>query len=211
MTRSDYITVYEPVQASFSASQTEGIAPVTVLFENSSSGDFAACVWTFGDGEGSAECSDPSHAYAAPGSYTVTLTVSGLGGTDTLTRSDYITVYEQARADFSASPAVGTPPLAVQFSNTSSGDYDNSLWNFGDGVTSTLHSPTHVYSAVGTYTVTLSIDGSGGTDTETKPAYISVEPYKVYLPRVTRHGGDARHQPGRSLHRQVGTRKRRSD
>ena len=42
----------------------------------------------------------------------------------------------------------------VTFTNTSANS-DGWLWNFGDGTTSTIQSPTHVYSVVGTYTVTL--------------------------------------------------------
>jgi PKD repeat protein len=71
--------------------------------------------------------------------------------------------------------------------NTSTGEYDTSLWLFGDGVTSTLTSPTHTYVAVGSYTVTLTVDGSGGTDTEIKERYITVQ-HGVYLPVILRGG-----------------------
>jgi PKD repeat protein len=97
-----------------------------------------------------------------------------------------VTIYEPVVADFVGAPTSGLVPLTVAFNNTSTGDYTDSLWHFGDGVTSTLDSPTHTYSAVGSYTVTLTMDGPGGTDTETKPDYITVEPFNVYLPLVTR-------------------------
>ncbi|MGD2146786.1 MAG: PKD domain-containing protein [Anaerolineae bacterium] len=60
------------------------------------------------------------------------------------------------------------------------------LCRFGDGLTSTLESPTHAYCAVGTYSVTLSIAGPGGADTEAKVDYITVEPFDVYLPLTLR-------------------------
>ena len=60
------------------------------------------------------------------------------------------------------------------FTNTSTGDYATNWWNFGDGVTSTLDSPTHTYTTGKAYTVTLSVSGLGGTDTVTRTNYISV-------------------------------------
>ena len=77
-------------------------------------------------------------------------------------------------ADFVASPPSGAVPLAVQFTNLSSGDYDTSLWNFGDGVTNTLENPSHTYVAVGVYTVSLSVSGLGGSDQLTRTHYITV-------------------------------------
>jgi len=81
------------VQAAFTASPTVGVAPLTVVFTNTSTGDFDTCAWTFGDGGSSSDCNDPSHTYNSGGVYTVTLTVSGLGGSDTETKVEYITVY----------------------------------------------------------------------------------------------------------------------
>ncbi len=79
--------------AEFSATPTSGNAPLIVTFTNESTGDLDTCAWTFGDGGTSNHCNNPVHTYAAAGVYTVTLTVSGSGGVDTLTRPDYITVY----------------------------------------------------------------------------------------------------------------------
>jgi serine protease len=180
VTRADYITVYEPPQADFTASPTEGVAPLTVDLENLSSGDYDTCQWDFGDGTTSVLI-DPSHIYETPGEYTVALTVSGPGGSDTLTRTDYIAAYEAVVADFSGSPTSGLTPLTVDFTNASSGDYDTCLWDFGDGVTSTLKSPSHTYTAVGVYTVTLAIAGPAGTDTEIKSGFIAVEPPEYTL------------------------------
>ena len=94
-----------------------------------------------------------------------------------------VTLYEPVEADFTGWPTSGVAPLTVVFTNTSSGDYTTSLWDFGDGVTGTLESPTHTYIAAGIYTVTLTVSGPGGSDTETKAEYISVK-HAVYLPLV---------------------------
>jgi len=89
-------------------------------------------------------------------------------------------------ADFTAWPTTGVAPLTVVFTNTSTCNYTTSLWDFGDGTTSTLGSPTHTYTATGVYTVALTVSGPGGSDTETKPEYIKVD-YGIYLPLILRN------------------------
>jgi len=78
-------------------------------------------------------------------------------------------------ADFSGSPTSGTAPLTVFFSDLSTGDITSWSWDFGDGVgTSTAQNPSYRYDNAGTYTVSLTVTGPGGSDTETKPDYITV-------------------------------------
>lgn len=78
------------------------------------------------------------------------------------------------QADFMAAPSSGLAPLQVSFSDRSSGEVTSRLWRFGDRATSTDVDPVHTYAAAGTYTVSLTITGPTGTDTETKQAFISV-------------------------------------
>jgi PKD repeat protein len=161
------------------------VLPLTVTFTNTSTGDYTSSLWDFGDGITSTLTS-PTHTYTAAGGYTVTLTVSDGLDSSTITHTNYITVYAPVRADFTASPTSGLAPLTVVFTNTSSGDYTSSLWDFGDVATSTLESPTHIYTAGGVYTVTLTVSGPGGSDTETKEGYITVR-YGLYLPLIVRN------------------------
>jgi PKD repeat protein len=77
-------------------------------------------------------------------------------------------------ASFSAAPTSGAPPLAVQFTDTSTGGPTAWAWTFGDGTSSAVQSPTHIYTAAGTYSVTLTVTNSVGTDTVTKTGLISV-------------------------------------
>ena len=46
------------------------------------------------------------------------------------------------------------------------------LWDFGDGATSTEANPSHTYGAYGSYTVSLTVNGPRGTDSETRTGYI---------------------------------------
>jgi PKD repeat protein len=93
-TKTNYITVTSPPPppvANFSASPTSGTAPLTVNFTDSSTGTVASWSWTFGDG-GTSTVQNPSHTYTAAGTYTVTLTVTGPGGSNTNTKTNYINV-----------------------------------------------------------------------------------------------------------------------
>jgi hypothetical protein len=172
------------VQADFSASPTSGIAPLEASFTNNSSGDYDTCTWTFGDGGTSNDCNNSTHTYTAVGVYTVALTVSGPGGGDTLTRTDYIMVAEGLHAAFTGNPTHGIAPLEVSFTNSSTGDYDTCVWDFGDGDTSDdCSNPGHIYTQAGVYTVSLTVSGAGGTDIAVQSEYIEVlAGYKLYLP-----------------------------
>jgi PKD repeat protein len=159
--------------ADFSGSPTGGPAPLTVAFTNTSTGDYDTFLWDLGDGSTSSEA-NPSHIYSNPGAYTVSLTVTGLAGSDTLTREGYITAYTPVSANFTGAPRVGVAPLGVAFTNTSTGDYTTSFWRFGDGTTSAQKNPGHRYASIGNYTVILTVKGPGGTNTLTRTDYIGV-------------------------------------
>ncbi len=77
-------------------------------------------------------------------------------------------------ANFSADNTTVLVGGTVNFTDLSSGNPTSWSWNFGDGGTSTQQNPSHVYSSVGDYTVSLTVSNANGSDTETKNAYIHV-------------------------------------
>ncbi|WP_165394850.1 PKD domain-containing protein [Methanofollis fontis] len=83
--------------ADFRANRTVGTAPLTVEFNDTSSGMPESWAWEFGDGATSEE-QNPVHTYGLPGTYTVSLTVSTATGSDTMTKPDYIRVAEPVGA-----------------------------------------------------------------------------------------------------------------
>src|SRR5215471_18925323 len=160
------VTGPRPV-ANFSASPTSGQAPLTVAFSDASTGKITTRMWNFGDGT-SSTAQSPTHTYSTIGTYTVRLTAIGPGGNNTVTKTDYITVTGPPPvANFSASPSSGQAPLAVTFTDSSSGGITTRMWNFGDGTSGTTQSPTHTYSTPGTYTVQLTVTGPNGSTTTT--------------------------------------------
>jgi len=128
-------------------------------FIDQSTGDPTSWSWNFGDG-GTSSQRNPVHTYAAVGTYTVVLTVSNAGGSN------------------SASEAVkiepGLPPEAafeftvngkqVNFVDRSKNNPASWSWSFGDGGTSTQQNPVHVYASAGSYTVTLTVTNADGSN-----------------------------------------------
>lgn len=177
--RDNFINVSGPVatlNALFIGTPVSGPAPLDVQFTDQSTGYVSNHSWSFGDG-GSSAVKNPTRRYTAPGQYTVRLIVSGASGSDTLTKPNYITVTSASGAPvaaFAASPLSGTRPLTVTFTDQSTGNPTSWQWTFGDGNSSSQRNPTHTYTAAGSYNVTLRVTGPGGTDTESKNAYIVV-------------------------------------
>ncbi len=325
-----YITVTAPAPpvAEFSGSPTSGEYPLTVNFTDMSSGSPTSWDWDFGDGIGTSTAQNPSYTYDAIGTYTVTLIVTSVYGSDTEAKIDYINVTDQAQsakvyaqsdnsvlgtytgsyantaaadnvyevitealstshprkttsnaehiwtfdlgsggsdmmfylegyrpnnsdgddfvfqystddvtylalftvassveqtyslampagltgtvyvrvtddnrawdlssldavyvdqmyfefgtapappvANFAGSPASGSYPLTVNFTDLSTGAPTSWSWNFGDGGTSTAQNPSHTYNSIGTYTVSMTATNAYGSDPETKTGYITV-------------------------------------
>lgn len=89
----EYVGAAPPPAADFSATPREGVRPLLVTFTDLSLGSITDWLWGFGDGA-TAVMTHPTHTYTAAGVYTVSLRVTGPGGSDMLTRTHYITVTE---------------------------------------------------------------------------------------------------------------------
>jgi len=181
-TKTDYISVAPPagdIAAGFIVVPTSGVKPLAVQFTDisTSTSGITGWSWDFGD-TGTSAAQSPLHTYNTEGMYTVSLTVSGLDGSDTKTRTNFITVYAtgEITANFFASPPSGNEPLTVWFTDTSmaTSGVDTWAWDFGDGGTSAVQFPQYVYNSHGTYTVSLTVTGPDGSDTETKVDFITV-------------------------------------
>ena len=77
-------------------------------------------------------------------------------------------------ANFTASTTTGTAPLAMNFTSTSTGSISTYAWTFDDGTNSTSQNPIKTYSTAGSYTVSLTVTGPGGSNTKTVANYITV-------------------------------------
>ncbi|HWQ65265.1 MAG TPA: PKD domain-containing protein [Methanospirillum sp.] len=179
MKRENYIGVTSPGQivTDFSGTPTSGPAPLSVQFTDMSTGGPTMWSWEFGDG-GTATIGSPSHTYTNAGTYTVNLTASSqTGGSNKKIKTGYIIVSSPGgiAADFSATPTSGAAPLTVQFTDLSTGGPTMWSWDFGDGGTAMIGSPSHTYMAAGTYSVKLTASSqTGGSSTKVKEGLIVV-------------------------------------
>ena len=87
-----------PPEAQFNSNITSGHAPLTVQFNDSSSGTVTSYSWDFGDGITSSE-KNPVHTYTSSGKYNVTLTVTNSAGEDTIIKNDYIQIIPMIGGD----------------------------------------------------------------------------------------------------------------
>ncbi|MFL9483488.1 PKD domain-containing protein [Chitinophagaceae bacterium LWZ2-11] len=151
-------------KAYFSSDVNTGCVPLIVQFKDSSTGAAASWRWTLGNGSTST-LQNPAVIYTSPGTYSIKLVVQGAGGSDSLTKVDYIHVYDKPVVNFSASPGAGCVPFPVVFvdhSTPGSGSITKYTWDFGDGNISNDVQPTHIYSVAGNYGVTLTVTNSAG-------------------------------------------------
>ncbi|MFA4877116.1 MAG: PKD domain-containing protein [Methanoregula sp.] len=173
----DYIRVTpNPSFPNFSATPRSGKVPLTVFFNDTSSGGTPTLwFWQFGDGT-NASVPDPVYTYIRAGNYSVDLETANGDGDLNRTVNNYITVLPLTPpiANFIATPLSGQAPLTVAFADTSSNAPTSWNWSFGDGVTSALPSPVHVYSNAGNYTIVLDATNVDGTGSLNRPGYISV-------------------------------------
>ena len=173
----------QPPVAQFSASSTQICSGGAVGFTNLSTGGITSVAWNFGDG-GTSTALSPAHVYATAGSYTVTLTATGPGGSDTETKANYITVSGSPTAAFIGTPLNGSAPLTVTFTNQST-QGTSWVWGFGDGGSSIEQHPTHQYTVAGTYTVTLVASNSCGNNVATRENYVVVSGSSSPAPQLT--------------------------
>jgi PKD repeat protein len=179
--------------ASFTANPTSGQAPLSVQFTDTSSGSPTNWDWNFGDGTAST-AQNPAHTYSSTGSYTATLTLTGNGQSSSASQTITVTNAPQpVSASFSASPTSGQAPLAVQFTDQSSGPVTAWNWNFGDGSSSlggsrssSAQNPSHTYSDAGNFTATLTVaNGTGQTSSASHTITVTSAPSSSGRPTIT--------------------------
>jgi len=140
-------------------------------------GSISGVVWDFGDNSNST-LPDPEKMYLNEGDYAVQLIAwSSNGCSDTVVET--ISIYDAPIADFSVNNScLGEISAFVNISQLDNGVY-TSAWNFGDGGTSTLFAPNHVYATSGVYLAELVITSDQGCQDSVKE-YV----YSYAIPNV---------------------------
>ena len=170
---SQVTNVYEVPVANFTPTGGCAVDPATFVDLSTISAGPLTWEWDFGDMSGTSLVQSPSYTYAVGGTYQVELTVESANGCrDSLTLP--VTMFDTPIASFTA-PDDCYYETTI-FTDNSSVGVISWIWDFGDGNTSTATNPTHDYAADGTYNVTLIVDGSGTSCSDTLTQVITRYP-----------------------------------
>ncbi|HLP11883.1 MAG TPA: PKD domain-containing protein, partial [Flavobacteriales bacterium] len=167
VTHIDTVRVKPIPTAVFGPNVDIGCSPLTLTFANNSVGNPDTFVWDFGDGTtDTTSAALFTHTFSTGANdttYTISLIVTNECGSDTSYHT--ITVLPNTvNAFFNTNVLSGCVPLTVNFTQFTTGATFSS-WDFGDGNVSTVTSPTHTFTAAGTYTVTLYANDGCSFDT----------------------------------------------
>lgn len=184
----------------FTASDTAECEPLCVSFQNTSyvpGGVAASWLWSFGDESPGTASQDASHCYfndtiLSPVVFSPVLTVtSDSGCISSLTKNNYLTVFPNPNAAFTATPQNTTITYPVITVTNLTTGADVWTWNFGDNQTDTIEFPDiHEYADTGTYTITLIASSLYGC-TDTAFQTVVLEPdFLLYIPNAFTPNGD---------------------
>lgn len=160
--------------ADFLLSTNDECDSMTVTFTDNSSGA-TSWDWDFGNGNNSILQNPPTQDYNSPGIYNVTLSISSSNGCLNVI-SKLVNVWESPVANFIVSTVC--EDAVTDFLDVSTFPATDTivswLWDFGDGNSSSLQNPSHIYPSAGVQNVTLTIQTAHCSSTITLP--ITVEP-----------------------------------
>jgi PKD repeat protein len=179
-----YMTYVSPftigLNAGFAVNSTTICSGSGVTFTDGSSGPPTSWTWSFPGGTPSSYVGQtpPTITYNLPGNYDVSLTVTDATGTDTETKTGFITVKDLI-ADFTGTPTTVVVGNSVTFTENSSCSPATWTWSFPGGTPSGFTGqtpPAITYNTLGTYDVTLTVSKPGSSDIKTRVGYIVVTP-----------------------------------
>ncbi|HYC27364.1 MAG TPA: PKD domain-containing protein, partial [Chitinophagaceae bacterium] len=136
--------------------------------------------WNFGDGNTSTQ-TNPSHLYAANGSYNVTLTATSSFGCTSQVTKLMNGFSDKPVANFTVAPAQlcqGTNSVFTDASTAPNSSIQSYNWSFGDGSNSSVANPTKLYTNPGSYNVTLIVTNTTGcvSDPFIVPVTVHLQP-----------------------------------
>jgi gliding motility-associated-like protein len=176
-----------PVNADFNFNRlcNNGLVHFTDSSYLTGVGQIVGWEWNFGDGAPLSNVQNPTHNYVVGATYNVQLVVTDSSGcTDTIIIPVFVNPLPSA--SFTFGPNNACSGSTVSFNNTSTGTGLTYLWNFGDGNTSTLQNPSHIYTAYGcgtqNFNATLTVtDANGCSSTITQVVSVLQQPNVFYF------------------------------
>ena len=188
----EYKSVGVPPVASFNVDDRTPLTTQTVVFTDASTNAPTSWQWTFSPStvsyvDGTSSTSKNPHVrFNSAGSYSVTLRVTNSSGSDTDVKNNYITATVPVLIPVASFSANNQTPLTTQtvvFTDASTNTPTSWQWTFNpstvsyvDGTSSTSKNPHVRFNSVATYSCTLRVSNSAGSDLEVKTNFITVSP-----------------------------------
>lgn len=155
----------------------------TDLSSINNGGNIVSWLWDFADPasgvNNSSNLQNPTHVFTSAGSYNVSLTVTNINGcTDSFEQP--VSIATNPSVEINSDSDTTCVGNQLQFYGISASAI-SWFWDFGDGGTSALQDPAHVFQSVGNYTVTLTVtDNDGCTNDTSKIIYVNPEPNSMF-------------------------------
>lgn len=178
--------------AAFRSSVTEGCPGTSVEFKVSNMSEDGIYLWNFGDGSFSNKA-NPEHTFTKPGAYQVMLSMSaaGVGSIQNKPSSEMIVIHEAPMAAFNVLKQEYDGHLpSVHFENRSLAG-KSYRWDFGDGQTSTIAHPDHIYKKKGVYHVELTVANGTGCEDKLMKDVVVDKDYNLDAPVSFSPNGDS--------------------
>lgn len=174
--------VLEPPEITFTSNSPVTLGETAVFTPTVTGTNPFEFLWSFGDGITST-LESPTHTYGTTGVFTVTTTVTGAVGTATYSAPFEVKGVPPSATFTSNSPVIRGEMAVFTSTVTGTGPFEY-LWTFGDGITNTLASPTHLYAVADTYTVTLKVTSEWGIANAEGEFVVIVPNYPIYMPII---------------------------
>ncbi|WP_375579654.1 PKD domain-containing protein [Marivirga tractuosa] len=182
--KENLITVFDKLEAGFTASETVVAEGSSISFTDNSTLDPDKWEWVFEGGDpNTSNQENPTVVYHNPGIYSVTLTASNDQTSNQIVEEDFITVLEKVEAGFSASETSIVEGNSITFTDESLNNPDSWEWVFegGNPNTSTDQNPTVLFETPGVYNVSLIASNATSSDTEEKQNFVTVKEEVIAL------------------------------
>ncbi len=166
--------------ANFNFTPNNQCDSATVAFTESSGGGVVSWDWTFGNGNTYTGQNPPDQFYANPGVYPVKLVVvNNQGCTDSLTQD--VRIRETPVADFSVSSVcLNQQASFMDLSSAAIDPITSYKWYFGDGDSSSLANPNHLYTSFGTFQVVQIVSNGFCQDSDTLTVVVENNPTAAF-------------------------------
>ena len=189
------VNVYPSPTVNITADRYQGCSPLSVHFLETSLNTGQSYLWNFDDDDENnlSLAQNPVHVFDVAGSYDISLQVTNIYGCkiDT-TLNDFITVFpipESRFVYYPIAPTILNPE--IEFVNYSQNNIVN-LWSFGDGDSSLMENPDHIYREIGDYSVSLVVISDKGCR-DTSIQILKIQDYfTLYAPNAFSPDGDGR-------------------